>query len=197
MAEIITEQLNNLTIKSKSKVLYYSLSIIDNEEILKLITDHLPNAKLIKYNDSKIDDSIQINHNILIRLKDSGYIIYLNHNIYKLNSEFHITMLFIKGHPDEEQLINKLDGLIDNDYQIIIDKIAVSDEYIVFGAILPDELKSVYGGNPIIHITCGSILYDNPKRKSPPPVNSPSAFGKSIVGINDIIINSKLIAVNK
>ena len=87
--------------------------------------------------------------------------------------------------------------LINKDYPITINRIAISDEYIVCGAILPDELQSVYGGNPIIHITCGCIIYDELKRKSPQPVNSPSAFEKLVINTENIIINSRLITINK
>jgi hypothetical protein len=112
-----------------------------------------------------------------------------------------IFILYILGNLLKEFKDEKLKDKNKGDLNLlpIIGINELSKKYLTCQAnyILPDELKSVYGGNPIIHITCGSILYDNPKRKSPPPVNSPSAFEKSIVGINDIIINSKLIAVNK
>lgn len=197
MTELITEQLNNLSIKPKSNVLYYKVEVNKNL-IIQCIGDNLPNAKLYKYNNMKLeDDSITISQNILNKLKDTGYILYLDNKVYKLNSEFHITILYLKGNPNEEILINKLNELLNKEYSIIINRIGISDEYIVFGVGIPDELLTVYGGNPIIHITCGCIIYEEPKQKSPPPVNSPSAFNKQVIKLDDINITGKLTTVCK
>jgi hypothetical protein len=70
---------------------------------------------------------------------------------YKVNDEFHITVLYTGCKKDDRT--DKLNGYIDNKYQVKIVKIGITDQFICIGVDIGDDIP--YYGNPVKHITFG------------------------------------------
>lgn len=143
---------------------------------------------------STIYYSLNINSNIAVLevLQKYG----VNTNNFDLNDHFHITVLFTGGKIHENS--KDLDALLGKAFNVNVDRMAVSRNYITFGV---NWIKSAenwkdipYFGNEIKHITIGITKDTDKKGKKLRPVFSPSAFteGECINIEEELILESTL-----
>jgi hypothetical protein len=92
---------------------------------------------------------------------------------FNIQTEFHITILYTGCKKDERIL--QLTELFNNSFSIEIDRIAISDKFIVLG-INGNNIPFPYFGNKTIHITVGSE-----KGKKLRPADSPTAFSEGVI----------------
>ena len=105
----------------------------------------------------------------------------LNNTLYKLNDEFHITLLFTGG--KEHEKCEEMESQLNKTLKVSINKIAVSNDFITIGV---DDLGNCsYYGNPVKHITVGIAKYG----KKLLPKDSPSAFENGAVVEVDLNVN--------
>ena len=93
---------------------------------------------------------------------------------HDIQEQFHITLLYTGG-KENENLI-QLIPLFDTIYDIEVNRIAISDKFIVLGVNWTDDIP--YYGNEIRHITIGK---SNVKKLKLFPKDSPTAFTEGIV----------------
>lgn len=165
--EDITTSLDNLNI-AKEKVLYYSVSFNNYQDIMKLVSDTLnDNLKGIftkttddykSYNDLEnetIKKEITDKFSTFIeKLKTNENFIVYDDKLYTANSEFHITTLFTSGKPHEKSL--EMEEQVGKKVKVKLNKLAVSDNFIVLGVEyikLEDDTDIFYYGNSVKHIT--------------------------------------------
>lgn len=117
---------------------------------------------------------------------------------FKLNGEFHSTILFTGG--KENPNIETLTPLVGEEYFLVIDRVAISDRFITFGvdSIFDDESEIPYFGNEIKHITVG-IAKKPSKKGGMAPINSPSAFvdGEVIIFMRPFVVTGYLKEITK
>ena len=92
---------------------------------------------------------------------------------FNIQTEFHITILFTGCRINKN--ISQLVELFNNRYTVEIDRIAISDKFIVLG-VNENNIPFPYFGNKIIHITIGQT-----KGMKLKPIESPSAFSEGTV----------------
>jgi len=93
---------------------------------------------------------------------------------HDVQEQFHITLLYTGG-KDNEHLV-QLIPLFDNTYDIEINRIAISDKFVVLGVDWKDDIP--YYGNETRHITIGK---SNVIKQRLLPKDSPTAFTDGIV----------------
>lgn len=157
MMDELVEKLENININKK--VLYYSITFENYDEIIELVKETLgDNFKVYTKTDtfdySLIDDKTLLEN--IKKIKDNAKFAIYNNSIYIINDEFHITTLFVGGKIHEKsELMNKQNN---KKVSVKINKIGHSDNFIVLGI---DDIKTdndeefYYFGNPIKHITFG------------------------------------------
>ena len=111
---------------------------------------------------------------------------------YKIQSEFHMTLLYTGG--KENEYLSYFTPLYGMKYEIEIDKIGISENFITLGV---NKMTNVpYYGNKIKHITVG-IEIRNKNQKKLFPKDSPKALIDSniIIFENPYIIEGKIEAI--
>lgn len=135
--------------------------------------------KKILYYSLKIDEDLSK----LPLFKTDNIVEHFNEEKFNFNKEFHITVLYTGGKSNENSLI--LDDLLDKTYNIHVDRIAISKNYVTFGVCLIQNENNLldipYFGNEIKHITLAITKDKDAKGKNYKPVNSPSAFSEGHV----------------
>lgn len=195
--DTITNTLNELSI-SKKKVLYYSISFANYNEILKILIDTL-NDKLkniyVKthdsyknYNDDEKDKIEEKYLTFINKLKENEIFTIYKNTFYVINSEFHITTLFTSGKNHEKSV--EMEEQMNKNVKVKLNKLAVSDDFIVLGVEyikLEDNTDINYYGNVIKHITIAL----NKTGKKVFPKDSYTALTKGKNFDLDIIIDGK------
>jgi len=184
--------------KNYSHILYYTLKL-ENDKIHEILTNN--NISIYKK-----DDNLEIFHPHIIdilQLKDEDKFVIHNKNIYKLNKDFHITLLYVGGKkeslPDENGKTNfdkciELENFLHSNVQIILEKISISEKFIAIKVLSCDNIP--YFGNPVIHITIG-LKISKEKLK---PADSPSVFDdmdRTDIFINEITLNGIVDKITK
>ena len=144
------------------------MSLIETDlskELESMKIDTIDNKKILYFSLNVRDTNF-----ILLILKQY----YEDYEIdqYKLNENFHCTLLYVGG--KENVNVDELLPFDGTNCTIIVNSIAKSDDFIVLGilSIINENGSDLpYFGNPIKHITIGLN-----KTKKLSPVNSPSAF---------------------
>jgi hypothetical protein len=134
----LIDNLSNLNLNKSivySNILYYELTFSDKENegyktILNMVLDKL------NITDSYNKEKNTVEH---------------NGNTFKVNSEFHITMLYTGGKDHEKN--ETMYQHIDKKYNVVIHRIGVNDKFICLGVDFK-EMDSYYG-NEVKHITFG------------------------------------------
>lgn len=161
----IQESLTNLDLNKSDKinfksVLYYELKFDqDNyDKIVKLVLDTLNLHKEFKSTVSKdTTDLVVINNN---NNGDQQY-------KYKVNDEFHITVLYTGG--KEDQRAQNLTKYLGQKFDVEINKIGINNQFITIGVNIVGDIP--YYGNDVTHITFGLNKF-TPFEKKPLPKDS-------------------------
>lgn len=136
--DALTEDLKKLEVSDK--VLYYSLKFSESEY-------------------DEISNIIKNNISGCIFSDDKKTLTYKN-NVYTLNSEFHITVLFTGGKKDDRE--EKLEESLGKKFNVTIERIGVNANFIALGVNVANDMP--YYGNDVKHITVGLNKTD-PKKK--------------------------------
>lgn len=146
----LNEQLSKLTVKEPNfkSVLYYEL-------------------KFDKTTYDKIIDVVTSKLNLIQDPKYENLVVTNSQTLYKVNDEFHITILYTGGKEDKRS--TDLNKFVDQQFDVKIEKIAYNDQFICIGVKFDDLFP--YYGNPVKHITFGLNQF-NPLAKKPLPKDS-------------------------
>lgn len=126
--ELLEDSFNKLSLQKKQREIYFKTIYFS-----------------LKFHSNEILSLLEILENICPEYKEK----------YEIQSEFHITVLFIKK--DTEQLFLLVD-LIGKEYTATIDRLGISNDFIVLGVSNikdKDNNDMPYYGNSIKHITIG------------------------------------------
>ena len=176
-----------MDIQSTRSILYYSIIFPDQyERILKIVQEKLFGNRTADYSGGlfvKQDDGFgpcfgsiseedkkiicETYHNIISQFKRGEIFVLYNNTFYKINSHFHITILYVGGKEHEKSV--EMESQMGREIQVPIDKFAISSEFI---ALRVGDLRCHYYGNSVKHITIG--LAKSEKRLL--PKDSPKAF---------------------
>ena len=158
-AENLTDKLNNMSI-NHSNILYYELKFSKENysKILQFVLDNTKNDGLLSLNNCPDNFA-----KILKTSKETDKIIISGDSAYKINDEFHITVLFTGGKQDDKGI--ELCKFLNNKYDIIIEKIGMTDDFISVGVIIKGDLP--YYGNNVKHITIGLNKFGKSKKVFP------------------------------
>ena len=135
-----------------SNILYYELSIKDYDKILDFVVK-TTNGTIIKKEDENVDEKFISS---VKKLKNGEKVLAIKDVLYKLNNEFHITVLYTGGKEDKH--CDELQKYLDMNFKVSIDKIGVNDSFICIGVSVPIDLP--YYGNEVKHITVGLNNFD-------------------------------------
>lgn len=91
---------------------------------------------------------------------------------FLIQESFHTTLLFT-GKKENNKLGSFLGLELGIEYEVNVDRIAISDKFVVIGLSMIEGFEVPYHGNPIIHITVG-----RKKGFRDAPVKSPMAFNR-------------------
>jgi hypothetical protein len=145
--EQLNVSLSNLTFSQLKfeSILYYELKFDKNEydKILELVMTTLKLKQDLDHKDFVVTNDI---------------------GKYKVNDEFHITVLYTGGKKDDRS--ENLNKYIDNQYQVKINKIGINEQFICIGVDIGDDIP--YYGNPVKHITFGLNSFTSFKKKPLP-----------------------------
>lgn len=192
--------IESIIIKKKdySHILYYTLKL-HSEKIYEILN----NNDILIY---KKDDNLEIfqpHMTEILKLKDKDKFVIYNENIYQLNKDFHITLLYVGGkkesNPDENGKTNfdkciELENFLHSNIQITLEKISISEKFITIKVLSCENIP--YFGNPVMHITI-ALKISKEKLK---PADSPSAFDdmdRTEIFINEITLNGIVDKVTK
>jgi len=138
LTELVVSKLSNLSIDKAENTNDFNIYTKKDNKVLKLDNTEVT-----------IDD--EKNLNIIKTLNNDEKIMIINDNIYKLNDEFHITVLFTGGKKDDRE--KDLNEHLGKTFEISINKIGISNKYISLGVSFDSKLP--YYGNEVKHITFG------------------------------------------
>lgn len=168
-----------MTSQDYSSVLYYSVTFLGQyDEILKIVyfrilgeISDLTKGVFLKCNlgfetyfqtellQQDKDEILKLYQKNIESLKNKDVFIIYNGIFYKINDEFHITTLFTGGKPvvqkneDCDVILNdELELQLGKQFEIKLEKLAVSKDFIVIGV---GNLDCSYYGNPVKHVTIG------------------------------------------
>jgi len=149
-----------------ANILYYELVFDPDQykQILNLVLSKTKNDGLYKPGftsefTSQFTTEIQ---QLVKNPKPDEQILIAGLNPYKLNDEFHITVLYTGGKPDERG--TELHKYLGNKYPVLITKIGMTENFIALGVEIQGGLP--YYGNEHVHITIGLNKYTQTKTKS-------------------------------
>jgi len=144
-----------------SNILYYELAFSpeDNKKILDFVVK-MTNGTIINKGDEIVNEKLIP---LVKKLKDGEKALAINDVLYKLNNEFHITVLFTGGKEDEH--CDELQKFLDMKFKVSIVKIGVNDSFICIGVSVTVDLP--YYGNDVKHITVGLNNFDKSKKVFP------------------------------
>jgi hypothetical protein len=134
----LDKALSNLTIQSPNfeSILYYELKVDkkDYDKIIELVMTTLDLKRDLNYKE---------------------FVVTNNTSKYKVNDEFHITVLYTGCKKDDRsEILNKY---INNQYELKIEKIGINEQFICIGVNFSDDIP--YYGNLVKHITFGLNKY--------------------------------------
>lgn len=145
---------------------FYSIDF-DSDEILNIVKKNLPNCNFVDHDTLINTFTCDVNYLYQQCMRGDKFII-IDKNVYKINSVFHITTLFVGNKPHE--LSKQFDEQGVKQVKITINKIAISENFITLGVA---DFDALYYGNPIKHITF-AISQCSPQKLF--PKDSPTAF---------------------
>lgn len=143
------------------------------------------------FSNEDIETILSTHKKIISQFKQNEIFVLFNNIIYKVNDEFHITTLFTGGSQHEKSSEMKMQS--SKELKIQLNKIAISNDFIVFGVA---DFDCSYYGNPVKHITFGLAKSE----KKVFPKDSPNAFidGKNIdINVTLVGLTSKFCQVVK
>ena len=157
----VLDKLSKLTLLDYSNILYYELSFSteDYNKILDFVVK-TTNGTIIKKEDENVDEKFIP---FINKLKTGEKVLAIKDVLYKLNNEFHITVLYTGGKEDKH--CDELQKYLDMKFKVSIDKIGVNDSFICIGVSVPIDLP--YYGNDVKHITIGLNNFDKSKKVFP------------------------------
>lgn len=162
-------------VQAQPKVLYYSVTINNYNDIMNIVNNtlftmddvHSVQGIYVKTSESfdkfglplamtdelkkTVEDTFALHIN---KLKPNDHFMIHNDKMYTVNSEFHITTLFVGGKANDKS--QELEDQINKKVLVKVNKLGVSDSFIALSVEsikFENDSDASYYGNPIRHIT--------------------------------------------